>query len=139
MSLHFFCFWGLTLAVAKHLPIWRDAHQLVHTLYQSTRKAPRELRHTLVTQILTEAVEVCVHIDTANRRRGQERADAIAQLQTSIARVSVMLPIALEHRCLSTGAAATAIEHTDAVSRQAHGWRESTLSPSQQPDPEPST
>jgi len=126
------------VAVTKHLPIWRDAHNLVRILYTTTRKAPRELRYTLVQQMLQEAIEVCVHIDTANRRRGQQRIDAIDDTQQSITRVAVMLQIAVEHRCMSTGAAGQAIDATDAVSRQAHGWRQST-SPSQQPEPDPST
>ena len=64
----------------KHLPIWRDAQQLVTQLTVSTRKAPRDLRYTLVQQMITEAVEACADIADANRSTGQHRVDTIDQL-----------------------------------------------------------
>lgn len=110
----------------KHLPIWKDAHDLVRILHQTTRKAPRDLRYTLVQRLLDEAVEVCVSIDSANRASGSERIGYIDEAQKHLTRTDVLLSIASEHRCLSLGAAAQAMEKRAAVGRQAHGWRAST-------------
>ena len=83
------------MAVTKHLPIWRDAHNLVRILYTTTRKAPRELRYTLVQQMITEAVEACADIADANRSTGQQRIDTIDQLQRRTAASG--LPADLHH------------------------------------------
>lgn len=127
---------------AKHLPIWRDAHALVRMLHETTRKAPRDLRYSLVQRLLDEAVELCVGIDNANRVSGADRVGYIDEAQRRLVRIDVLLSIATEHRCLSKGAAAQCMDKRDAVGRQAHGWRASTVKtlPSRgQPEPEPST
>lgn len=64
------------MSTHKNLPIYREAGRLVAHLHQSTRKAPRDLRHTLIQRLLDEATEVCVlsylglakHGDTWNLR-----------------------------------------------------------------------
>lgn len=114
----------------RHLPIWKDAQELLRLLYEGTQKAPRELRPTLVRRLLDESVELCVHVDQANRARGSARVREIIGAQRAAARIAVLLPIAIDRRCMSLGAGALAVEKQDAVSRQAHGWRESTLSSS---------
>ncbi len=56
------------MAIHKHLPIYRDAQRLVTELHDTTRKAPRDLRYTLVQRLLDEAVELCVDIADENMR-----------------------------------------------------------------------
>lgn len=114
------------MTAAKHLPIYRDAYRLVAHLHQVTRKAPRDLRHTLVQRLLDETVECCVDIADANRATGPDRAARIERLAGRISRVDTLLTIAMEQHCLSTGAAAVAMEHADALARQAHGWARHT-------------
>ena len=94
------------MAAAKHLPIYREAYRLVAHLHQATRKAPRDLRHTLVQRLLDETVECCVDIADANRASGEDRAARIDRLANRIHRVNTLLTVAMEQRCLSTGAAA---------------------------------
>lgn len=60
------------MAIHKHLPIYRDAQRLVHQLTESTRKAPRDLRYTLVQQLVNESVELCC--DIAPHRRSLRRS-----------------------------------------------------------------
>lgn len=130
------------MGAAKHLPIWKDAQRLVKMLHETTRKAPRDLRHTLVQRLLTEAIELLVDIDTANRTSGAQRLDHIRQAQQRIVRVDVLLQVATDQRCLSLGAAAQAIEKIDVLGRQAHGWAASTtktLATTGPPEPELST
>lgn len=121
------------------LPIYREAIRLVGHLHQCTRKAPRDLRHTLVQRLLDESVQACVHIAMANKADKRDRADTIASLSATIARIDVLLTVAREQRCLSIGAAAVAMEHVDALGKQAHGWGRHTTSHSGKPESEPST
>ena len=51
------------MAAAKHLPVYKEASRLVRHLYETTKKAPRELRYTLVQRLLAESVELIVDID----------------------------------------------------------------------------
>lgn len=137
------------MAAAKHLPIYREAYRLVAHLHAATKKAPRDLRHTLVQRLLDEAVECCVDIADANRATGPERVDRINRLASRVARVETLLAVAMEQRCMSTGAAAVAMERTDSLARQTHGWARHTRRPGADtpktaghgllPEPDPST
>ena len=55
------------MAKAKQLPVYKEAQRLVSVLHETTKKAPRELRYTLVQKLLTEAVEIIVDIESANK------------------------------------------------------------------------
>lgn len=117
------------MAPTKTLPIYRDATILVKQLHESTRKAPRDLRFTLVQNLLGEAVEICVDIVTANRAGGPDRAARLAVLASRITRVEVLLMVAIDQRCISKGAAANAMQHLDALGRQTAGWARATKTP----------
>ena len=108
-------------------------------LHSTTRKAPRDLRYTLVQQLLEQAVELCVDIADANRASGAQRATHLATLQQRIVRVEVLLQVALDQRCLSLGAAAKAMQTSDDVARQAYGWARSTNVDHGTPEPRLST
>lgn len=127
---------------ASYLPIYKEASRLVGHLYSTTKKAPRELRHTLVSRLLGEAVELVVDVDTAHRLEGKDRLDKISVVQQRVVRVSTLLSTAFEQRCLSTGAAAMCIASVDSLGAQAEGWRSFTakgLVSGQLPEPELST
>jgi len=110
------------MAKAKQLPIYKEAQRLVSQLHESTRKAPRDLRHTLVQKLLTETVELMVDIDTANRNELEVRVSHIQLAQQRVARVDVLLFVSMEQRCLSRKAAIAAMEHIDNLGKQLHGW-----------------
>lgn len=122
------------MSAHKNLPIYREALRLVGHLHQSTRKAPRDLRHTLIQRLLDEATETCVLIASANRATGEVRAERIEALTEAITRVDVLLLVAREQHCLSIGAAAVGMEHIDALGKQAHGWGKHTLGHGDRPE-----
>ena len=130
------------MAKSKSLPAYKEAQRLVSTLHETTKKAPKELRHTLVQRLLSESVELIVDIDTANRLQGHARGNQITKAQRRNSRLDVLLFVAMEQRCLSKGAAAKAMQHLDALGKQLHGWAKQTtshLSASPAPKAEPST
>jgi len=110
------------MARAKQLPIYKEAQRLVSLLHESTRKAPRDLRHTLVQKLLTEAVELIVDIDTANRSELEKRVTHIQLAQQRVARLDVLLFVSMEQRCLSRKASIKSMEHVDGLGKQLHGW-----------------
>lgn len=110
------------MAKSKHLSAYKEAQLLVNALHQSTKKAPRELRHTLVQRLLNESVEMIVDIDAANRSRGRERARLIKRATRRKTRTDVLLFVAMDQRCLSIDAAGIAMEHVDSLGKQLHGW-----------------
>lgn len=110
------------MAKVKQLPIYKEAQRLVSVLHDTTRKAPRDLRHTLVQKLLSESVELIVDIDSANKSTMEQRVAHINTAQKRVARLDVLLFVSLEQRCLSKGAAAKAMEHIDALGKQVHGW-----------------
>ena len=110
------------MAKVKQLPIYKEAQRLVSVLHNTTRKAPRDLRHTLVQKLLSESVELIVDIDSANKSAMEKRLNHIETAQKRVARLDVLLFVSLEQRCLSKGAAAEAMQHVDALGKQVHGW-----------------
>ena len=98
-------------------------HQLVLHLYQTTKKAPRELRYTLVQKLLSEAVEALVDIDSANRiYEAAERLGHLRSLQRRMLRIGVLMTAAFEQRCLGHGAMAVCIATLDDMEHQALKW-----------------
>jgi len=79
------------MAKSKHLSAYKEAQLLVNALHQSTKKAPRELRQTLVQRLLNESVEMIVDIDAANRSRGRDRARLIERATRRKTRTDVLL------------------------------------------------
>lgn len=128
---------------AKQLPVYKEAQRLVNLLHDSTRKAPRDLRHTLVQRLLSEAVEIIVDVDTANKKSNQERVDAIRSAQQRVARLDVLLFVSMEQRCLSRKASVKAMEHIDELGKQLHGWQRNAknqaIRSQKAPESEPST
>jgi len=126
---------------AKQLPVYKEAQRLVSLLHESTRKAPRDLRHTLVQRLLSEAVEIIVDIDTANKQSNQDRVDAIRSAQQRVARLDVLLFVSMEQRCLSRKAAVKAMAHIDGLGKQLHGWssnaKNQVFRTQNAPEPEP--
>ena len=112
---------------SQKLPVYKAGTQLVSHLYQTTKKAPRELRYTLVHRLLSEAVEALVDVDEANRLFDpKERLLCLRNLQKRIVRIGVLLATAFEQRCLSTGAMALCIQTVDTFDAQLTGWAKQT-------------
>ena len=110
------------MAKAKQLPVYKEAQRLVSVLHETTKKAPRELRYTLVQKLLTEAVEIIVDIESANKSSLGERVQHLDAAQKRVARIDILLFVALEQRCMSKGAAAKAMSHIDSLGKQVYGW-----------------
>lgn len=128
---------------AKQLPVYKEAQRLVNLLHETTRKAPRDLRHTLVQRLLTESVELIVNIDSANRNELNVRVKHIQLAQQRVARLDVLLFVCMEQRCLSRKAAVQAMASVDNLGKQLHGWArnaQNQVARSQKaPESEPST
>lgn len=111
----------------KALPIYKTGMQLVSHLYQTTKKAPRELRYTLVHTLLSEAVELLVDADSANRSfDASQRLSFLQSMQRRALRIGVLLATAFEQRCLSPGAMALCIQTMDSLDKQVSGWAKHT-------------
>jgi hypothetical protein len=116
------------MAKSKDLPAYKEAQRLVCTLYDSTKKAPREFRLTLVQRLLSEVVDLVVDIDTANRSSAEERVRCLLEIQKRMSRIDTLIFVGMEQRCLSRGAASKAILQIDSLSRQISGWLSFTKS-----------
>jgi len=131
------------MASAKHLPVFKEGNRLVLDLYQTTKKAPRELRYTLVQKLLSVAIELVVSIDSANRQQKPgPRLAEIRVVQERHVRIGVLLTAAYEQRCLSKGAMAACLLRIEELEKQIVGWAkytENSLAASMQSDSAVST
>jgi hypothetical protein len=107
---------------SKHLPAYKAASVLVRQLYDTTKKAPRELRYTLVHRLIGESVDLLVDIDSANRSESEVRFGFIREAQKRMVRINVLMTAAYEQRCISKGAAALFVESLSTLEKQLEGW-----------------
>ena len=111
---------------AKHLPVYKAASVLVRQIYDTTKKAPRELRYTLVHRLISESVDLLVDVDSANRSESMTRFNFIREAQKRMVRISVLMTSAYEQRCISKGAAAIFVESLATLEKQLEGWSKYT-------------
>lgn len=130
------------MAKSSNLPVYKTAQRLCAALHETTKKAPKELRATLVQRLLNESVDLVVDIDSANRTFAQIRKEEINTAQKRAARIDALLFVASDQRCISLGAFALCVSHIDEVKKQLHGWAAQTqnqLTSNQAPNVRPST
>lgn len=123
------------MALHKELPIYKSAYDLLSVTTQITRNIPRDFKRLIGEKVREECVEIVVLIFKAN-----VSAHKVPFIQTMLERLQVielLLRLSKDHRFISTGQYAQAIEITDAIGKQSTGWKKQQQSAST-PAAEPS-
>jgi len=109
------------MAIHTSLPIYKVAYDLLGVATDVTRNMPRDYRASVGAKIREECVEIVVSIFRANINR-----DKVPHLDALLERLQVaelLIRLSKDKRFISTGQYAQAIALTNAIGKQASGWR----------------
>ncbi len=109
------------MAITTALPIYKTTYDLLTVVTPLTANMPRAHKATLGKRLAGESMDLVVLIYRANSAR--DKAPHLQQLLERMQVVELLLRLARDLRLISTGQYARAIELTDAIGKQANGWR----------------
>ena len=111
----------------QNLPIYRVTYELATHVTRVTQHMPKHLRPTLATRIQGEAFDLVIYVYRAQAARDRnERRQHIERIIEGIQVLELTLRLCMDMRLISPKQHAQAAELTQAVGRQAGGWKKST-------------
>ena len=121
------------MAAHTHLPIYKSTYELLRVAAEITRGMPRDYKLSLGAQIKTECVELVVDVYRAAAAR--DKRQLIGALLERLEVVQLLLQLSADLRLISLGHHARTLPLTDAIGRQAGGWRKAQLRTTEQRTP----
>lgn len=115
------------MATHLHLPIYKSTYELLRVTAEITRSMPKDYKSSLGTQIKTECVGLVTWIYRANA--AQDKRPLIGALLERLQVVQLLLQLSADLRLISLPQHARTIALTDAIGRQAGGWRKAHRTP----------
>ena len=115
------------MALTTALPIYKTTYDLLTVVTPMTANMPRAHKATLGKRLAEESMDLVVLIYRANSAR--DKALHLQQLLERMQVVELLLRLSRDLRLISTGQYARAIELTDAIGKQANGWRKHAAPP----------
>ncbi|NOT79324.1 MAG: four helix bundle protein [Bacteriovoracaceae bacterium] len=113
------------MAQYKHLPIYRLTYELLQRIVVATKDYPREFKFTLGQKMKDESIELIVLIYRANS--SDDKKSHIDAILERLQVVELLVRLSHDMRILPTKSYASIVEMTESLSKQASGWRKSTL------------
>ena len=115
------------MAIHHQLPIYKEAYELLKLATTITKNMPKDFKASIGGEIRSLCVQSVLLIARANA--AQEKASHLTKLLEQIHAVEILFRLSKDMRFISTGQFATAIQITDAIGKQANGWRKSATAP----------
>jgi hypothetical protein len=115
------------MSLAKDLPIYKVAYDLLDVITTLAANMPRDFKQSIGGKLRDECVEIVVLIFRANC--AQEKAPHLETLIERLQVAELLLRLSRDKRLISTGQYAKAVELTTSVGKQAGGWRRSAHRP----------
>lgn len=109
------------------MPIYKEAYELLKLATNITKNMPKDFKASVGGEIRALCVQSVLLIARANA--AQDKAPHLATLLEQIHAVEILFRLAKDMRFISTGQYANAIQTTDAIGKQANGWRKSAVAP----------
>lgn len=115
------------MALHTDLPIYKAAFDLLTEVTQLTRHMPRDVKATVGRTLYADCLDVTTQIARANQ--AQDKARHLEALLDRTTRIEVQLRMSRDAKFIATPGYARAIQLTQAVGRQATGWKRNAASP----------
>lgn len=113
------------MAIHTALPIYKEAYELLKLATTITKNMPKDFKASVGGEIRALCVQSVLLIARANA--AQDKAPHLSTLLEQIHAVEILFRLAKDMRFISTGQYANAIQTTDAIGKQANGWRKSAV------------
>ncbi len=121
------------MALHKELPIYKSAYDLLGVAVDITKNFPRDFKRLMGDKVREECVNIIVLIFKANV--ALEKIKHIESLLEHLQVVELLLRLSCDKRFISKNQYAGVIEITDAIGKQASGWKKQQMAtPAPQPD-----
>lgn len=112
------------MAIHTHLPIYKEAYALLKLTTTVTKNMPKDFKGSIGGEIRSLCVQSVILIARANA--AQDKAPHLTTLLEHIHAAEILFRLSKDMRFISTGQYANAIALTDAIGKQANGWKKST-------------
>ena len=109
------------MALHKDLPIYKTAYELLTSAIKITANFPRDFKRLMGDEIRKECMAIALLIFRANV--AANKIPHIEQLLERLQVIELAIRLSKDMRFISTKQYAEVIEHTDAVGKQAQGWK----------------
>ena len=116
------------MALLKDLPIYKAAYDLLNAASEITKNFPRDFKRLMGDKVLQECMEIIVLIFKANA--ANHKIDHINLMLEHVQVVELLLRLSRDKRFISTKQYSGVIEITDAVGKQASGWKKQQITAS---------
>ena len=113
------------MALHTTLPIYKEAYELLKLATTVTKNMPRDFKGSIGGEIRELCVQSVILIARANS--AQEKASHLSVLLEHIHSAEILFRLSKDMRFISTGQYAAAITLTDAIGKQANGWKKSVI------------
>ena len=115
------------MAIHNQLPIYKEAYELLKLATNITKNMPKDFKVSIGGEIRKLCVQSVLLIARANA--ADNKTSHLTELLEQIHAVEILFRLSKDMRFISTGQYATAISLTDAIGKQANGWRKSAVAP----------
>ncbi|MFZ6755791.1 four helix bundle protein [Undibacterium sp. Ji50W] len=115
------------MALHHQLPIYKEAYELLKLATNVTKNMPKDFKGSIGGEIRGLCVQSVILIARANA--AQDKAVHLTNLLEHIHAAEILFRLCKDMRFISTKQYAEAVQLTDAVGKQANGWRKSAVVP----------
>ena len=115
------------MALHNDLPIYKQAYELLKLATNITKNMPKDFKGSIGGEIRNLCVQSVILIARANA--AQDKAAHLSNLLEQVHASEILFRLCKDMRFISEGQYAQAILLTDAVGKQANGWKKSAVVP----------
>jgi len=115
------------MAIHNQLPIYKEAYELLKLATNITKNMPKDFKASIGGEIRKLCVQSVLLIARANA--ADNKTSHLTELLEQIHALEILFRLSKDMRFISIGQYATAISLTDAIGKQANGWRKSAAAP----------
>ncbi len=115
------------MALHTQLPIYKEAYELLKLATNITRNMPKDFKGSIGGEIRGLCVQSVILIARANA--AQDKAPHLSKLLEHIHATEILIRLCSDMRFISLGQYAEAVQLTDAIGKQAGGWKKSAVVP----------
>ena len=106
---------------SETLPIFKEAQRLSSLIVETSSKAPKPYRYTLISRLINLSLDLIGFIDTANRDVNT-RIGVLLKASATIQKIKTLVFISVDSRCFSLNASALIIKSIEKISEHLDRW-----------------
>jgi hypothetical protein len=123
------------VALHTETSIFKDAYDLLSVTAGLVRNMPKDAKPIIGKRLYDDCLDITTLIARANM--AQDKAPVITELLERVQCTEVQFRMCRDRRFIATNGYAQAVQRTQAIGRQASGWKKYAMSPASGPSRRP--